>query len=206
VGTLGAGYLLSVHTAQYLLYCMVAPPLILMGLPRSLLLGAESRPRLWLRRMANPVVALLVFNAVLFGSHVPAVVDGLRVSQVGSMMIDLAWLAGGLSLWWPVVAPTPEISRVTLPWKAGYLFLSTILPTIPAAFMIYADYPIYRLYELAPRVNDILSTTDQLVAGLLMKAGGDIISWIALLIVLVRWARSEAARDRMERNERAAAV
>ena len=34
LGALGAGYLLSVHTVQYLLYTFVAAPLILLGLPR----------------------------------------------------------------------------------------------------------------------------------------------------------------------------
>ena len=202
VGTLGSGYLLSVHTIQYVLYCLLAPPLIWLGIPQSLVLATrEAAPRLWwfLRFMANPLVALLVFNLVLLGSHTPAVIDGVRPSQLGSFVVDMAWLVGGLALWWPVLAPTPEVSRLGYPLKAGYLFLSTVLPTIPSAFLVFADFPLYALYELAPRVNDIPAVQDQLVAGIIMKVGGDIVMWTAMIIILIRWARAEARLERAEK-------
>ncbi len=198
IGTLGSGYRLSVHTLQYALYCLVAPPLLLLGLPRSLILGVEhSAPRLWraLRFLANPLVALLIFNVVLLGSHTQQVIDGVRPSQLGSFAVDMAWLAGGLALWWPVIAPVPAVSRLSYPWKFGYLFISTILPTIPSAFLVFADYPLYALYELAPRVNGIPAIKDQLGAGIAMKVLGDVIVWTAMIVVAIRWARSEAELD-----------
>lgn len=199
IGTLGSGYLLSVHTLQYALYCLVAPPLLLLGIPQWLILGVEhAAPRLWrvLRLLANPLVALLIFNVVLLGSHTQQVIDGIRPSQLGSFAVDMAWLAGGLALWWPVIAPVPAVSRLSYPWKFGYLFISTILPTIPSAFLVFADYPLYALYELAPRVNGISAVDDQLVAGIAMKVLGDVIVWTAMIVVAIRWARSEAELDR----------
>lgn len=194
VGTLGSGYLLSVHTLQYALYCLVAPPLLLLGIPRWLILGVEhSAPRLWhiLRFLANPLVALLIFNAVLLASHTQQVIDGIRPSQLGSFAVDMAWLGGGLALWWPVIAPVPAVSRLSHPWRFGYLFVSTILPTVPAAFLVFADYPLYALYELAPRVNGIPAIEDQLVAGIAMKVLGDVIMWTAMIVVAIRWVRAE---------------
>jgi putative membrane protein len=201
IGTLGSGYLLGVHTLQYVLYSLVAPPLLLLGVPRSLVVGlASDHPRAWrlLRALAHPLVALLVFNLVLFLSHTPAVIDGVRPTQLGSFVVDMAWLAGGLVLWWPVVAPVPEVSRLTYPWKLGYLFLSTIPPTVPSAFLIFSDFPLYALYELAPRVNGIPATQDQLVAGIAMKILGDVVAWTAILIVAIRWTRAEAEFQRNE--------
>ncbi len=202
VGTLGSGYLLSVHTIQYVLYCLLAPPLLWWGIPRWVILATEeAAPRVWqlLRFMANPLVGLLLFNVILMGSHTPAVIDGVRPSQLGSFAVDMAWLVGGLALWWPVMAPSPEIGRLSYPLKAGYLFLSTVLPTIPSAFLVFAEFPLYALYELAPRVNDIPAVQDQLVAGIIMKVAGDIIMWTAMMIVFVRWARQEARLDRAEK-------
>ena len=202
VGTLGSGYLLSVHTIQYVLYCLLAPPLLWWGIPRWVILATEeAAPPVWrfLRFMANPLVGLLLFNVILMGSHTPAVIDGIRPSQWGSFAVDMAWLVGGLALWWPVMAPSPGISRLSYPLKAGYLFLSTVLPTIPSAFLVFAEFPLYALYELAPRVNDIPAVQDQLVAGIIMKVAGDIIMWTAMMIVFVRWARQEARLDRAEK-------
>jgi putative membrane protein len=202
LGALGAGYLLSVHTVQYLLYTFVAPPLILLGLPRWLPLVLERRPVLWrvLRMLARPIVALLIVDAVLLVSHLPPVVDGFRRSQFGSFTIDLVWLLAGLIMWWPVMAPRPETGRLSEPWKIGYLFITTIVPTVPAAFFAFSNFPIYALYELAPRVGGIASGADQQAAGLLMKAGDPIV-WLAMLMVFIRWSMREAEVDKLELAE-----
>lgn len=208
IGALGAGYLLTVHTAQWILYTLVVPPLLLLGIPAWLPLAAApgSRTGRLLRLLARPVVALLITDAILMASHLPPVVDGFRRSQFGSFAVDLAWLVGGLVMWWPVLAPNPAISRVSYPWKIGYLFLSTLVPIVPAAFLTYADYPLYALYELAPRVNGIAAITDQQAAGLIMKAVADPIIWLAMAIVFFRWQRVEEAADRAERAQRGGAT
>lgn len=203
IGTLGSGYLLSVHTLQYALYCLVAPPLLLLGIPPSLILRIESAaPLLWriMRLAANPLLALLVFNVVLLGSHSQPVVDGIRPSQLGSFAVDMAWLGGGLVLWWPVIAPCPQVSRLSYPARFGYLFLATILPIIPAAFFVFADYPLYALYELAPRVNGIPAIKDQLVAGIAMTVLGNAVMWTAMLVVAIRWVKSEAEWETAQRS------
>lgn len=206
VGALGAGYLLTVHTAQWILYTLVIPPFLLLGVPAWLPLAApaESRGGRLLRVLAQPVVALLITDAILLGSHLPPVVDGFRRTQFGSFTVDLAWLVGGLVMWWPVLAPNPAISRVSYPWKIGYLFLSTLVPIVPAAFLTYADYPLYALYELAPRINEISAITDQQAAGLIMKAVADPIIWLAMAIVFFRWQRVEDAADKAEQAGRRA--
>jgi putative membrane protein len=204
IGALGAGYLLSVHTAQWILYTLAVPPFLLLGVPAWLPLSVPSESRLGrlLRLFARPVAALALTDAILLASHLPPVVDGFRRTQAGSFVIDLCWLIGGLVMWWPVLAPNPAISRVSYPWKIGYLFLSTIVPIVPAAFLTYADYPLYSLYEMAPRVFGISAATDQQVAGLIMKAVADPIIWLAMAIVFFRWHRVEEAADRAEREER----
>jgi len=208
VGALGAGYLLSVHTAQWILYTLVVPPFLLLGmpawLPRSA--GPGSGMGRLLRLLARPFIALLVTDAILLASHLPPVVDGFRRTQWGSFTVDLAWLIGGLVMWWPVLAPNPDISRVSYPWKIGYLFLCTLVPIVPAAFLTYADYPVYALYELAPRVYDIPAITDQQAAGLLMKAVADPIIWLAMAVVFFRWQRVEEAADRAEKAARETGV
>ena len=206
IGALGAGYLLTVHTAQWILYTLVVPPFLLLGVPAWLPLaaGAESRLGRALRLLARPVVALMITDAILLASHLPPVVDGFRRTQFGSFAVDVAWLIGGLVMWWPVLAPNPAISKVSYPWKIGYLFLSTLVPIVPAAFLTYADFPVYSLYELAPRVHAIPAITDQQAAGLIMKAVADPIIWLAMAIVFFRWQRVEEAADRAERAAREA--
>ena len=207
VGALGSGYLLSLHTVQWILYALVAPPLLLLGVPAWAWreLGARRRLGPVLGFLARPLPGLLVFYATMLGTHLPRVVDTLRPWQLGSFAIDMAWLAGGLALWWPVIAPRPELGRIRDLPAIGYLFAATIVPTIPAAFMTFSGAPLYGLYELAPRVAGMSALADQRTAGLVMKAVGDPILWLAMSVIFFRWARAEQEADRREREARRAA-
>lgn len=199
-----AGYLATLHTVQYILISLVAAPLLLLGLPAAWLETRGAGVQRLLREGARAWVGLVVFNAILFVTHLPGVIDALRPSQLGSFAMDMAWLVGGAALWWPVVAPAPW-RRLSGPLRILYLFVSTIPPTIPAAFLTFADYPVYAVYELAPRVEGITAATDQQAAGVLMKALADPVVWIAMAIVFFRWQAAEERADRASRSGRTAA-
>jgi putative membrane protein len=191
IGALGAGYLASFHTITYILLSFIAPPCLILGLPRAAIIAGLGRPAVshLLRVAARPWVGLATFNVILLTTHVPDVVDALMTSQVGALLIDLGWLVGGWCLWWPVMAP-PEVARLRRPLKMAYLFLSTIIPIIPSAFLTFADYPVYATYELAPRIFTILTAQqDQQLAGLLMKIVGDLPVWFGFGVIFFRWAR-----------------
>jgi putative membrane protein len=192
LGALGAGYLASIHTVSYILLTMIAPPCFILGMPVGVLRRAAAAPRLGpiLRQIARPAVGLSLYVCVLLGTHVPGVVDSLMSSQVGALLVDVAWLLGGVALWWPPMAPSPEYGRFTRPLKMGYLFLSTIATIIPSAFLTFADYPLFATYELAPRVFTLMTAQqDQQLAGLLMKIVGDLPVWFAFGVVFFRWSR-----------------
>jgi putative membrane protein len=193
VGALGAGYLVSLHTLQYLLFALVAPPLLLQGIPRWVL--REILRTRWIgmlaRGLSRPLLAFVVFNVAMLGTHLPAVVDGLGGSQFGSFGMDMAWLVSGIAFWWPVMGLLPEPHHLSYPARIVYLILNVFIPTVPAAFLTFADYPIYSLYELAPPVHGISATTDQQLAGLTMKVVGGLIIFGTASVLFFRWHRRE---------------
>jgi cytochrome c oxidase assembly factor CtaG len=195
VGALGSGYLLSMHEVQYLFLGLIAPPLLLLGIPAASTraLPADQGWGRMLRRLAHPLPALVAYHLALVVTHLPFVSDTLMPTQFGSLAIDLAWFLAGLWFWWVVVAPE-GINRLRPPVRIGYLFGSTIFPTIPAAFLTFASYPIYKLYELAPPIGTIAARADQQTAGIIMKLGADPVIWLAMGIVFFRWARAEGDR------------
>ncbi len=197
IGALGGGYLSSVHMLQYLLIALLVPALLLLGIPPATWARLESSgPHRGLAFVTHPLVALALFQVVLVWTHLPAVVDGLMATQWGSFLIDLLWLVAGVLFWWPVIAPVPERARFGAPLKMGYLFLATVLNTMPYAFLTFGETPYYGIYELAPPVGRITAREDQQVAGLLMKVGGGVILWTAITVLWFRWyGREEAAAD-----------
>ncbi len=196
LGALG-GYLAAAHAGQYLLLALSAPAFLLLGLRDALdtrvtANGAADRV---LRFLAHPAPAFLGYNLILLVTHFPDVVDALMASQAGSFVLDMAWLAGGLFLWWPVCAPI-RYQRLKAPLQMGYLFVQTIPATLPSAFLVFADYPLFRLYELSPRVDGALTPMyDHQIAGLLMKIVGDPIVWVGIAVIFFRWAGAERRAD-----------
>ena len=194
VGALGAGYLASAHMVQFLLIALVAPPLLLVGLPAAALTPLERRPLVFrfLSVLTHPLVALAFFNVVLVATHWPSVVDRLMVSQLGSFALDMAWLTAGVVLWWPIACSVPGRPWFSHMYKVGYLILATILSTPTFILLTFSHLPLYETFELAPPVYGISARVDQQVAGLLMKMGGGVIFWAAITVLFVKWYRAEA--------------
>jgi putative membrane protein len=193
IGALGAGYLLSVHQVQYVLLVMIAPPLLLLGTPPWLATWITDRRGVnrATRFVTRPVAAILICNAIVVLTHLPTAVDGLMPTQLGSFVVDMAWLLGGLVLWWPVIRPLPEMNSLSYPARFGYLLAATLIPGIPAAFYFFANYPIYALYELAPPVGVLSARDDQFLAGIVMKVGSFVVILLALSLLFFRWHRAD---------------
>jgi len=198
VGTLGAGYLASVHMLEYVFYTLAVAPLMLLGTPEWMARRVLAKLRLtgvheWLSERL--VMSGLIFNIVLVVTHSPIGVDTLRSSQLGSFAMDMSWLVSGLILWMPILNPIKEQRTHPFAAKMVYLFVSAgIVPIIPASFLTFASYPLYSTYELAPRVGSLTAVEDQQLAGITMKLGMAPVIWITLAVMFFRWAAQERAR------------
>jgi cytochrome c oxidase assembly factor CtaG len=202
LGPLGAGYLASIAALRMLLLTFGVAPLLLVGTPPWMLravLGADRGPadrparRLRLAQMVTfPWVAFLLFNVALITTQLPPVVDTLKVTQLGSFGLDVAWLVASIIVWVPIIRPIPELGGLGDPMRLLYLFGLSVLPTVPASFLTFSRFPLYRLYELAPRVFDpIDAVLDQQIAGLTLKIGGGLLLWTAMTVLFFRWAARE---------------
>lgn len=194
VGPLAAGYLLSARALQFLVFAYVAPGLMLLGMPRWLL-RRMLRGRLAFRlarRLTRPLIPLVVTNVVLVAAHLPAVVDNLSTSQWWTFVLDLVVILSGFLFWWPALGRLPELEPMPYGARIGYLGLNVFLPTVPASFFTFSQYPIYGLYELAPRVGGIPAVVDQRVAGILMKVVGGALLFGTMSVMFFRWYRHES--------------
>ena len=197
LGTLGAGYLASAHMVQFILYVLVAAPLLWLGTPewmarRILAVTGIYRTGRSLKRF--PLAMGVGFNLTLILTHTPIAVDALRSSQFGSFAMDMIWLFSGLALWAPIVGSLAEFRERSYPARMLYLFFASgIVTIIPASFLTFANLPLYETYELAPRVFGLTAVDDQQIAGLIMKLATVPIVWPVLAGMMYRWATSERA-------------
>jgi putative membrane protein len=202
---LGEDYLYSVHMTQHLVFTLVAPPLLLLGTPAWLAREILRPPRLFaaVSRLARPLPALILFNALIVVTHWPAFVDMTLRSEPAHFAAHAAIVGAAFLMWCPVVAPLPELRSLSPPAQMLYLFLQSIVPTVPASFLVFAERPIYRFYETVPRLWGLSAGEDQRIGGLLMKLGGGLLLWSIITVIFFRWHAEEDSADRSARRWRA---
>ncbi len=200
VHDLAEGYLYSFHMVQHLLFTLVAAPLLLLGTPGWMgrrLLGIRAdgqkptRRLLVVKWVARPVPGLIQFNLVLVLSHWPAVVEATLLHHSLHFVAHGVLLVSALLMWMPVASTVPEVTRARPPTQMLYLFLQTIIPTVPASFLTFGAKPLYHIYETFPRLWGIEALTDQQVAGLIMKIAGGFYLWTVIAVVFFRWYEGE---------------
>jgi putative membrane protein len=186
---LSENYLYSAHMIQHMTLTFAAAPLLMMGTPAWLWRLLLSAPRVLaaVRAVTRPLIALIVFNVVLVFTHWPLIVTASVRTEEVHFSLHLLLFASALIMWTPVLSPLLELPRLTDPGRMLYLFLQSLVPTIPASFLTFGAEPLYHAYETFPRLWGISAHTDQLVAGLIMKIVGGFILWGVIAVIWFRW-------------------
>lgn len=195
VHDIGAGSLFIFHMIEHMVFGLVAPPLLLWGVPWWLMRLAVRPILPVMRILTKPFVALFIFNAVLGLIHVPGIVELMLTSELFHFGAHGVVLITGVLMWWPVVGPIPDIPKLPPFYRMGYLFLQSLVPTIPASFLTLGDRPLYKIYETLPRLWGISPHADQVIAGLVMKLGGGLLLWGFIAGTFFTWYAEETSLD-----------
>jgi putative membrane protein len=194
-----SGYLLlSAHMVQHLLLTLVAPPLLLLGLPTWLLEPLRRWPlvdRLGYLITRAPVA--LVLPGLAFALwHIPVLYEAALAHEVVHVLEHQVFLLTGLLAWWPLVGPLPGWPRLSPPLQCLYLFGWTIPGGVVGSIITMGKVPLYPHYAEAPRLWGIGLATDQEIAGLLMWVGTNTVYLLLISIIFFRWAAAEEAKER----------
>jgi len=194
--------LYSAHMVQHLVLSMVAAPLLLLGTPGWLLRALLRPPWLFrlVRAFARFLPALIVFNVVLVLTHWPALVNASLRSGLLHFVVHALIFVSALIVWLPIVSPLPEIPRLSPPGRMIFLFLQSVVPTVPASFLTFGRTPLYKFYEDVPQLFGLSTVDDQRIAGLIMKIGAGLLLWLLIAVLFFRWAADEERGSRAHRQ------
>lgn len=196
-------YLFSVHMVQHAGYQLVAAPLMLLGLPTSAFRWLFVRPGM--RFVTRPLVAALLFNVVTVATHAPGIVNATLEHHLFHFCVHAVLFSVAVVMWLPVLnlGRAPELTSLSDGARMVYLFLQSVLPTVPASFLTFADGVIYRAYAVAPRAFHLSAVDDQQLAGALMKIYAGSLLWGTILVIFFRWyARDQKGTLRWSDVER----
>ena len=189
IGSIGAGYLLSIHVTQYLLYTFIIAPLLILSIPDQIYNHLLSSKII---KFANKIfLPFLLINLSLIITHVPFVANLLKSYQVGTMIIDFIWIFTALLFWFWIDPRFTKTHTIPFPLRLFFVFALSIIPTIPGAFFVFSDYPIYSTYEFAVPISSLSPLQDQEIAGLIMWAGSTpiLLAWLGRIFYV--WQKSE---------------
>ncbi len=177
-------YLYSMHMLQHMSLSYFVPPLALIATPEwffRLLIG-DGKVMRTARFLSKPVTAAVIYNAVVMGSHTPALVN--RSADGGPLhySIHVVLVFSSLLLWMPLCSPRKDW-RISYGAQMVYVFAMSILPTIPAGWLTFAEGSVYNHYDHIVRVGGISVLSDQQAAGAIMKLGGSVFMWFVMIFL-----------------------
>lgn len=187
VHDVGEQYLYSVHMFQHMVFSYFVPPLALMATPTWMLraLLGEGRTYRTARFFTRPVIAGGIFNVMVMVLHIPTLVNTSTENGVLHYTLHLGVMLTALLMWMPVVGPLPE-AQIGPGAKAIYLFLMSVVPTVPAAWLTFAEGAVYKHYVQPVRVWGLSVADDQQLAGAIMKIGGGFFLWTIVIYLFFK--------------------
>jgi len=182
-------YLFSVHMTEHFILGLIAVPLMLLGTPAWLLSWVvRLRPVMPIaRRLIRPLPATLFYNGVIAISHAAFYVNYTSSHELAHFAAHTLLVFASAVMWLPVCHQLPELRPMSAPVRMIYLFAQSLLPNVPAAFLAFAESPVYQWYVGAPRITSMSVVEDQQLAGAIMKVGGTMLLWSIIVVQFFRW-------------------
>ncbi len=194
--------LFTAHMIEHMIIGYIVPPLLLRGMPRWMADATLGHPKVagWLKYLAHPVAGFFAFNSMMVLVHWPEAVTWQIEAEVTHFLYHSVLFVTGVMLWLPIYSPTPAIPRLSQPMQMLYLFLNTLIPTVPASFITFSEIPLYPIYGDGPAAWGLTLVGDQTLAGIVMKIGGGFLLLGRILSIWLDYTRNEREWDAIERE------
>ena len=196
------------HMVQHMTLAMLAPILLVLGMPMTLALralrpsrGRERGPREWLlwalhsgvsKLVTHPIYVLVIGTFGLFGLYFTPLFSIAMTSHAGHILMMLHFLISGFLFYWVVLGLDPG-PRTVPPWARLILLLVYIsLHAFFALAIMSLTEPLaeewYALVQ-PPWLPDLVADTT--TSGGIAWGFGEIPTLIVMIVVAVQWARSD---------------
>lgn len=197
---------LTAHMIQHLLLQMVAPPLLLLGGPLSLVLRADLpwlprrvlarvlRSRL-VRVVTHPVTTLGVFTAVLVGSHLTPMYNLALEHGWVHELEHVAFLVTALLFWWPAIGVDPAPHQLRYPARLLYILVGMPVMAYLGLAIANSSRVLYSYYAVHLPPWGATALQDQSAAGTLMWIAGTFTTVPVMAMLLLRWLDDDERRQ-----------
>jgi cytochrome c oxidase assembly factor CtaG len=195
---LGDDYLFSAHMVQHMMIGLVAPPLLVAGIPAPMARGLLRLPfadRLE-QILGFPPLALLSGVVTLWIWHLPLLYDLTLENDAVHVFEHLTLLVTGTMLWWPVFKPISK-GRLTPLGAIAYLGVAGFASSILGIIFTISDTPFYAAYahphdelgalKLIRQDWGLTQLDDQKLGGAIMWEPMGVIFLWSVMAIMIKW-------------------
>jgi cytochrome c oxidase assembly factor CtaG len=186
------GSYFEAHVTQHLLLMVVAPPLLALGAPSTLLLQSSSRQvkTKWLAILRSrpfavatyPMIVWFFYFGVMFAFFLSPLINYAMEHMALMDAINVAFLLGGCMYWWPVVGLDPIVH-----WRMGYGTRLAAL-SIGVPFEAFLGVAIMSLRTPIASMYSLSSTHS---GGALLWAATELAIFVGLIPIFLQWMRAD---------------
>lgn len=191
------------HMVQHLMLIMVAPPLLIVGQPITLLLHASRNPlHTWTKRVLRsrvasfvtwPVLGAVAYAAAIAAAHLTGVATFVERNQVAHNLEHAAFLLVGYLFFLPILGKEPIRWRLSYPVRFVVLVLIMPVDTFTGLVLGYGSASSPGVPS-GPRPGWAPSPVQDLhLGGAVMWIGGDALMFGLMMLVFLMWSRDERA-------------
>jgi putative membrane protein len=193
----------AMHMVQHILLLDVAPILLIVSLTRVILRPATRRLQRLERAagpLAHPAAAVVLYVAVMWAWHVPALYDAALRHPALHAFEHTCFMSAGALYWWHLISPIRSRARLSGMGPVLYMLSTKLLVGILGIAITFAPDPLYAFYKDQAPIWGLDAGEDQALAGAIMALEQTIVMGVALVWLFVRaLAESEAEEQRAER-------
>jgi putative membrane protein len=200
----------AAHMVQHMLLIAVAAPALLLADPlpallwalparvrvragRLLVRGAPVR-RVW-QTLTRLPVAWLGYAGILWLWHLPWAYESALGDRLLHDLEHLAFFAGAILFWWPVVDPAPHVARAAHPvLRVVYLVTGALQNAALGLLLAASPSVLYPSYAASSEPGTLSPLEDQALGGVVMWGWGGVVDMLAVILLLHRFFTSSAAR------------
>jgi cytochrome c oxidase assembly factor CtaG len=190
LNALADGYLFNAHMAQHILLLLIAPALLLLGLPRWPLPP-------W-RMLDHPVMGWISGMGAMWFWHVPALCNAAVASRPIHAVQTLSLLALGSLFWRQIVFPRDGADGLSPVGAVIYLFGACLTCSLLGIIVTLSPVAVCSIYTMPPADHLAMAQTirngwgitpalDQQIGGLLMWVPMCLVYLCAIFAQAVRW-------------------
>jgi cytochrome c oxidase assembly factor CtaG len=185
------------HMVQHLMLLMVAPPLLVLGQPVTLLLHASrnplhtgvkkfirSRPITWI---TWPPLGVAAYAAVVVGTHLTSFYSLVVEHDAIHEAEHVLYLIVGYLYFLPLLGKEPIKWKVSYPLRLFLLFIA--MPVDAFTGVVLGSYQTYPFAPMQPRSWGPSPVNDLHEGGAVMWIGGAAIMFAVIMMTFFQWTK-----------------